>query len=99
MRLVAKYWILVRLVTLIYGVNFYMLAPRGVSFGHEDYEINILMRQFQFFGSFPQSYRELIEGNEEIEMIIQYLAEKAPQSEMKPLARSSKARRQDGIRT
>jgi serine/threonine protein kinase len=47
------------------------------------------MRQFQFFGPFLPRYRELIEGNEEIDMIIQYLFEKVPQSERKPFSQVS----------
>jgi hypothetical protein len=47
------------------------------------------MRQFQFFRPFPPRYQELIEGNEEIGMVIQYLFEKVPQSEMKPFGRLS----------
>jgi hypothetical protein len=47
------------------------------------------MRLYQFFGPFPPKYRELIEGNEEINMIIQYLFEKIPQSEMKPFSQVS----------
>jgi serine/threonine protein kinase len=88
-RLIAEYWILVQLIALIYGADFHILEPRGVPFGHEDYDINILMRLFQFFGPFPPRYRELIEGNEEINMIIQYLFEKIPQSEMKPFSQVS----------
>jgi serine/threonine protein kinase len=51
--------------------------------------MNILMRLYQFFGPFPPKYRELIEENEDINMIIQYLFEKIPQSEMKPFSQVS----------
>jgi len=61
---------------------FHNLAPRDVPFRHEDYEISILIQQFKNFGPFPPKYRELIEGNQEIDMIIQYLFEKVPRSEM-----------------
>ena len=75
-----------QLIALIYGGDFHILAPRDVPFGHEDYEISILTQQFKHFGPVPPKYRELIEGNQEIDMIIQYLFEKVPRSEMKPFS-------------
>jgi len=78
-----------QLIALIYGGNFHILAPPGISFGHEDYELNILMQQYKFFGPFPSKYQELIQGNTNIDLIIQYLVNNVPQSKMMPFSQVS----------
>ncbi|PGH33502.1 hypothetical protein GX50_03658 [[Emmonsia] crescens] len=56
------------LVALIYGDNFFIFKPR-VPFDHEDYQMEILIRQCQFFGPFPASYQE-IAGPETLAILI-----------------------------
>ncbi|KAE8384375.1 kinase-like domain-containing protein [Aspergillus alliaceus] len=46
------------LITLLYGDNFSLFKP-NVPRDHDEYEIKILQRQCEFFGSFPLVYREL----------------------------------------
>jgi hypothetical protein len=62
------------------------MAPRNVPFGHEDYELNILIEQYKYFGPYPPKYQDLIKDDQNLHMVIQYLYDKVPQSEMKPFA-------------
>ncbi len=49
---------------------------------HEDYELKILMRQNQFFGPFPESYREI--ANDDVLRILEYVMINVPPQKMKP---------------
>lgn len=47
------------LISLIYGGNFNLFRPWTVPYGHEEYGLAVLKRQFQYFGPFPAKYREI----------------------------------------
>jgi serine/threonine protein kinase len=72
---------------LIYGDEFNLFRLRDVHFGHDEYELKILMRQFQYFGPFPAKYEEL--ADEETVAVILYLMEQIPQSELAPFHRTT----------
>ncbi|KAI9671501.1 MAG: hypothetical protein M1817_003552 [Caeruleum heppii] len=46
-------------ISLIYGGDFNLFRPRTVSFDDEDYVLEVLKRQFQYFGPFPAKYEEI----------------------------------------
>ncbi|KAH6724013.1 putative serine/threonine protein kinase [Leptodontidium sp. MPI-SDFR-AT-0119] len=49
------------LITLIWGENWFIFKP-DVPADHEEYELRILMKQHQFFGPFPLSYKEIADN-------------------------------------
>jgi serine/threonine protein kinase len=57
-----------------------------MSSGHDEYEFNILIKQYKFFGPFPPKYAELLQGNKNIDIIIEYLFNSIPKSEMTPFS-------------
>ena len=65
---------------MIYGSNLFIFKP-DVAADHEEYELKILMRQHQFFGPFPLSYREIAEP--EVMSILTYIIRNMPQEDMK----------------
>ncbi|KAE8362531.1 kinase-like domain-containing protein [Aspergillus caelatus] len=73
------------LITLLYGGNFFLFKP-DVPAGHDDYELQILQRQCQFFGPFPLTYREICPP--ETLSILVYIMKRIPQ-EIKPFSRIS----------
>ena len=73
-----------QIISLIWGDNFFIFKP-DVPADHEDYEVNILMKQNQFFGPFPVSYREIVD-NETLEVLI-YIMDGVPVELMKPFKR------------
>jgi hypothetical protein len=48
-----------QLIRLIYGGNFDIMTPRGVTFDDEGCDVHILMRHFKYFGPFLPKYEEL----------------------------------------
>lgn len=57
--------------------------------------MGILKRQFKFFGPFPPGYRELIDGNKDLDMVIQYLFEKVPERNLFSRVAESEVLRRD----
>jgi hypothetical protein len=89
-----------QLISLIYGGDFDVFAPRGVTFDDEDYNAHILMQHFRYFGPFAPKYAELFWGGEagkELDMDIQYVFDNVPESERKPfsLVNASEVLRED----
>jgi serine/threonine protein kinase len=78
-----------KVISLIYGDDIHIQHPRGMSSGHGEYEFNILMKQYKFFGPFPPKYDELLQGNRNIDTIIEYLFNSIPKSEMTPFSQIS----------
>ncbi|KFZ09115.1 hypothetical protein V501_05700 [Pseudogymnoascus sp. VKM F-4519 (FW-2642)] len=72
------------LITLIWGGNWFIFKP-DVPAGHEEYELKILMRQHQFFGPFPLSYKEIADN--ETLGILAHVMHGVPREKMKPFAR------------
>lgn len=72
-----------KLISLIYGGDFNIFDPPGVPYkpNDEEYEFEVLKRQFQFFGPFPAKYAQ-IANNDTVEVII-WLMENL-QDKMKP---------------
>lgn len=68
-------------IALIYGDNWFIFKP-DVPADHEAYELRIPMRQHQFFGPFPPSYREI--ANDDVLTIVNYVMEGVPPENMKP---------------
>ena len=76
-----------RLTSLIYGGNFNLFLPETVSFGHEEYGLEVLKRQFQYFGPFPAKYEEI--ASPETIAAVLYLMEEIPQSKTTPFHRTT----------
>ncbi|EPE32179.1 Protein kinase-like (PK-like) [Glarea lozoyensis ATCC 20868] len=64
--------------------NWLIFKPH-VPFGHDHYEIKIVMKNHQFFGPFPLRYRELVD--EEMLEVITYIMNGVPLETMKPFRR------------
>ncbi|RFU29464.1 hypothetical protein B7463_g6866, partial [Scytalidium lignicola] len=75
------------LISLIYGGNFNLFRPRAVPYGHEEYGLEVLKRQFQYFGPFPGKYEEI--ASPETVAAILYLMQEIPQSKTTPFHRTT----------
>lgn len=58
-----------------------------MSFGHEEYGLEVLKRQFQYFGPFPSKYEEI--ASKETVAAICYLMQEIPKSKMTPFHRTT----------
>ena len=76
-----------QLISLIYGGNFNLFRPYTVSSGHEEYGLEVLKRQFRYFGPFPAKYEEI--ASPETIVAILYLMEEIPQSQTTPFHRTT----------
>ena len=70
-----------QLIALIWGENWFIFKP-DVPVDHEEYELKILMKQHQFFGPFPLSYKEI--ADDETLAILTYVMHGVPPERMKP---------------
>jgi len=75
------------LISLIYGGNFNLFRPRAVPYGHEEYGLEVLKRQFRYFGPFPAKYEEV--ASPETVAAILYLMQEIPQSKTTPFHRTT----------
>lgn len=73
-----------QLITLIWGENWFIFKP-DVPVDHEEFELRILMKQHQFFGPFPLSYKEI--ADDETLAILTHVMHRVPQEKMKPFGR------------
>lgn len=77
-----------QLISLIYGGNFNLFRPRTVPYGlNEEYGLEVLKRQFRYFGPFPAKYEEI--ATLEAVMAILYLMQEIPQSQTTPFHRTA----------
>ena len=76
-----------QLISLIYGGNFNLFRPRTVPYGHEEYGLEVLKRQFRYFGPFPAKYEEI--ATSETVTAILYLMQEIPQSQTTPFHRTT----------
>jgi len=76
-----------QLISLIYGGNFNLFRPRTVPYGHEEYGLEVLKRQFRYFGPFPAKYEEI--ASPETTAAILYLMQEIPQSQTTPFHRTT----------
>jgi len=77
-----------QLISLIYGGNSNLFRPRTVPYGHEEYGLEVLKRQFRYFGPFPAKYEEI--ASPETVAAILYLMQEIPQSQTTPFHRTTK---------
>jgi hypothetical protein len=77
----------VQLISLIYGGNFNLFRPRTVPYGHEEYGLEVLKRQFRYFGPFPAKYEEI--ASPETVTAILYLMHEIPERETTPFHRTT----------
>ncbi|KAI9845813.1 MAG: hypothetical protein M1837_004493 [Sclerophora amabilis] len=75
------------LISLIYGGNFNLFRPRTVPYGHEEYGLEVLKRQFRYFGPFPAKYEEI--ASPETVTAVLYLMDEIPQSQTTPFHRTT----------
>ncbi|KAF8865644.1 serine/threonine protein kinase [Acephala macrosclerotiorum] len=75
------------LISLIYGGNFNLFRPRTVPYGHEEYGLEVLKRQFRYFGPFLAKYEEI--ASPETIAAILYLMQEIPQSQATPFHRTT----------
>lgn len=54
----------------------------GVSRDDDDYEFEVLKRQFMFFGPIPETYIDQVQGHEELEQTILRLFEVTPRDQV-----------------
>ncbi|KAI9681636.1 MAG: hypothetical protein M1829_000835 [Trizodia sp. TS-e1964] len=78
-------------ICLIYGGNFNLFRPRTIPCGHEQYELEVLKRQFQYFGPFPVKYEEI--ASQETVTAILYLMHKIPCAKTRPFRRTMERER------
>ncbi|KAH8727009.1 serine/threonine protein kinase [Phaeosphaeriaceae sp. PMI808] len=69
------------LIALIWGANWFIFKP-DVPADHGEYELKILMKQHQFFGPLPLSYKEI--ADDETLAILIYVMHGVPPEKMKP---------------
>ncbi|KAK0114166.1 hypothetical protein ONS95_013667 [Cadophora gregata] len=74
-------------ISLIYGGNFNLFRPKTVSYDHEEYGLEVLKRQFRYFGPFPAKYEEI--ASPETVAAILYLIDEIPQSQTTPFERTT----------
>jgi serine/threonine protein kinase len=74
-----------QLITLIWGENWCIFKP-DVPADHEEYELKILMKQHQFFGPFPLSYKEIADA--ETLGILTHIMHRVPPEKMKHFGRA-----------
>ncbi|PWY89543.1 STE/STE20 protein kinase [Aspergillus sclerotioniger CBS 115572] len=75
------------LISLIYRGDFNLFRPRTVPYGHEEYNLEVLKRQFSYFGPFPGKYQEI--ASPETVLAILYLMHEIPQSQTTPFIRTT----------
>jgi hypothetical protein len=78
-----------KVISLIYGGDFNNFQPRTVAYGDEEYGLEILKRQFQYFGPFPTKY-EKIASPMTVAAII-WLMDKISPSQMIPFANTTES--------
>ncbi|KAH8702926.1 kinase-like domain-containing protein [Phaeosphaeriaceae sp. PMI808] len=76
------------LINLTYGGDFNLFRPRTVPYGHEEYGLEALKRQFQYFGSSPAKYEEI--ASPETMQAILYLMQEIPKSKTTPFYTTTK---------
>ena len=76
-----------QLISLIYGGNFNLFRPRTVPYGHEEYDLEVLKRQFRYFGPFPPKYDEI--ASQETVAAICWLMDEIPRSQTTPFHRTT----------
>ncbi|KAF2663521.1 serine/threonine protein kinase [Microthyrium microscopicum] len=75
------------LISLIYGGNFCLFRPRTVSYDHEEYGLEVLKRQFQYFGPFEKEYLEI--ASPEVVQAIFWLMQEVPAATMTQFHRTT----------
>ncbi|MCJ1255284.1 hypothetical protein MMC24_003100 [Lignoscripta atroalba] len=75
------------LISLIYGGNFNLFRPSTVPYGHEEYALEVLKRQFRYFGPFLPKYAEI--ASPKTVTGILYLMQEIPQSQTTPFCRTT----------
>ncbi|KAK2777827.1 hypothetical protein FQN53_002051 [Emmonsiellopsis sp. PD_33] len=72
------------LISLIYGDDFNLFDPTTIPYGHEEYNLEVLKRQFQYFGPWPGKYEEV--ANPETVQAIQWIMQEIPKSKTTPFS-------------
>ena len=62
--------------------------PRNVPFGHDEYDLSILMRQHLLFGPFPAKFKEI--ANQNTVDAIEYILDQIPASVITHFSRVSR---------
>ncbi|KAI0459525.1 STE/STE20 protein kinase [Xylaria acuta] len=70
------------LISLIYGGDFNIFRPKGVRYGDEEYNVEVVKSQFRYFGPFPPKIQEIV--NEETLTSIVYLMQLIPPEKTTP---------------
>ncbi|KAF2125973.1 putative serine/threonine protein kinase [Dothidotthia symphoricarpi CBS 119687] len=48
------------LISLIYGGNFHIFKPKGMTRDHEEYEVGVALNQIRFFGPYPLKFQDIL---------------------------------------
>ncbi|KAK1767525.1 kinase-like domain-containing protein [Phialemonium atrogriseum] len=70
------------LISLIYGGDFNIFRPKNAHHGNKNYNVEVVMSQYRYFGPFPPKYREI--ANKETLMSISYIMNLIPPEAMMP---------------
>ncbi|KAB8230373.1 uncharacterized protein BDW43DRAFT_302476 [Aspergillus alliaceus] len=70
------------LISLIYRSDFNLFRSRTIHFGHKEYNLEVLKKQFRDFGSFPAKYEET--ASPAVVTAILYLMPEISQSQTDP---------------
>jgi hypothetical protein len=74
---------------LIYGGGIHLITPK-VSSDHDDYEFEVLKRQFMFFGPVPDTWIDQVQEREDLKEVIFHLFEITPADQFGLFKRISK---------
>jgi hypothetical protein len=70
-----------KVISLIYGGGIHLMTP-SVSSDHDDYEFEVLKRQYMFFGPVPDRYIDQVQGREDLKQVILHLFEVTPADQL-----------------
>lgn len=70
-----------QLVSFMYGGSFHLFKP-DVPADHDDYEVQILMNHYQYFGPFPLSYQDL--AGQDCLAALTWIVRNCPQETLRP---------------
>jgi serine/threonine protein kinase len=74
-------WRFAQLISLIYGRGFHIFKPK-VPIDHEDYGVEVLLKQYRCFGPFPLSYKEI--ADDERLAVLTWIMENSPKETLRP---------------
>ncbi|RYN19232.1 hypothetical protein AA0115_g10843 [Alternaria tenuissima] len=75
------------LISLIYGGNFNLFLPKGLTREDEEYVVGVVVEQFKYFGPFPAKIAEIADPETAQSIIL--LMENVPKEKTTPFRRTT----------